>query len=67
MPCRLDMKRPMTEQGYEEQVASCLAGWGFLAPTEVVTRHAAYVAQAKDWGMTPIRCAKNLETKEMGR
>lgn len=63
-PC---MKKPMSERSYEEQVAAYLEGWGFLAAAAVVAKHAAYVAQSKDWGMKAQQCAKNLQTKEAGR
>ena len=63
---RQGMKKPMAESSYEEQVASYLEGWGHLSG-EVTAKHAAYVTQAKEWGMTSSRCAKNVLFKETGR
>jgi hypothetical protein len=67
MARRLNMKKPMAEQGYEEQVTSYLEGWGFLVPALVVAKHAAYVAMAKEWGMAARQCAKNIDAREYRR
>lgn len=64
---RSNMNKPLSECSYEEQVAKYLEGWGFLNAAEVVSTHADYVTKAKSWGMTSLRCAKNLETKWRGR
>lgn len=64
---RQGMKKTLAEMSYEEQVAAYLEGWGHLRAAGVTARHAAYVAQAKDWGMAAIRCAKNVSSKETGR
>jgi hypothetical protein len=57
------MKKKLEEMSYAEQVAALCEGLGALDGLDMVQQHAAYVAQAEGWEMSPSRCAANVVTK----
>lgn len=57
------MRKRLEEMTYAEKVAAFAEGQGHLSAAALVSEHAAYVAQAEDFGMTANRCASNLVQK----
>jgi hypothetical protein len=56
------MKRPLHALNYREQIAAHLLVMGYLySAWDVIHTYRDYIAKAEAWGMTPLRCACNID------